>query len=67
MLLTTKGRFTLGLREAEQSLKTGLFCYDESSPPAHPAPARFSPKILTPGRELFSRAQPESRLEQGRC
>jgi len=32
-----------------------------------PAPALLSPKIFTLWRELFSRAEPKSRLEQGRC
>jgi len=35
--------------------------------PAQPAPALLSPKFFTLWRELLSRAQPKSRLEQGRC
>jgi len=32
-----------------------------------PAPALLRPKIFTLWRQLLSRAQPEFRLEQGRC
>jgi len=57
-LVVRNGWFTLGLRKAEQSLKTGLFYYDEFPRPVQPvpAPALLSPKIFTLWRELLSRA-----------
>jgi len=58
-----KGWFTLGLRKAEQSLKTGLFYYDKSSTPCS---ARASPAQPKNFYALGGTAQPESRLEQGR-
>jgi len=64
-----QGCFTLGLRKAEQSLKTGLFYYDEiptpSSPRACASPCQ--PKNFNP---LEGNAQPSSArtsAEQGRC
>jgi len=50
-----KGWFTLGLRKAEQSLKTGLFYYDEISTPCS---ARASPAQPKNFYALEGTAQP---------
>ena len=54
-----KGWFTLGLRKAEQSLKTGLFYYDEISTPCS-ARACASPAQRKNFYALEGTAQPSS-------